>query len=203
MSRFDVVKGVNVLEDWDNFLWNKLQDYYTVQEKILGEYFTISEGTLTLERDDEGVKKLVADSNLCKVMKTIRNRVATFVIVGKDVGDNPYKLEENKIFLVGVYNTQTNMELGVVELAKFVDTINVNSYGVKYELAQIMGVADFKGAVKEIKNLPEDGNTDEVESQIISNFDVLLQSPSGVNPELPKNGVTFFGMFGYTFFYKK
>lgn len=79
----------------------------------------------------------------------------------------------------------------------------MNSYGVRYELAQIMGVADFKGAVKEIKNLPEDGNTDEVESQIISNFDVLLQSPSGVNPELPKKGVTLFGMFGYTFFYKK
>ena len=201
MSRFDVVRGVDVREDWDNFLWNKLRDYYVVQESIDGAYFSISDGLVIIESQIAEASPVLTDSRLYDVLSTTKGLIVTGVVVGKDISTNPYELQENKIFIVDVFNTKTGMQFGAQELQRFVEMISVNAYGKEYTLAEVICLVDFKDAVKAIQDLPDGTYTDEIEMGIVSSFNALLHTPSCVNSTKERKGLTFSGLFDYTFHY--
>ena len=201
MSRFDVVRGVDVREDWDNFLWNKLRDYYVVQESIDGAYFSVSDGAVSVEKDQVVVLDTLTQSRLCDVLSTTKGLIVTGVVVGKDISTNPYELQENKIFIVDVFNTKTGMQFGAQELQRFVEMISINAYGKEYTLAEVICLVDFKDAVKAIQDLPDGAYTDEIEMGIVSSFNALLHTPSCVNSTKERKGLTFSGLFDYTFHY--
>jgi len=201
MSRFDVVRGVDVREDWDNFLWNKLRDYYVVQESIDGAYFSISDESVIVESPIAEAYTVLADSRLYDVLSTTKGLIVTGVVVGKDISTNPYELQENKIFIVDVFNTKTGMQFGAQELQRFVEMISINAYGKEYALAEVICLVDFKDAVKAIQDLPDGAYTDEIEMGIVSSFNALLHTPSCVNKTKERKGLTFSGLFDYTFHY--
>ena len=201
MSRFDVVRGVDVREDWDNFLWNKLRDYYVVQESIDGAYFSISDELVTIESKIAEASPVLTDSRLYGVLSTTKGLIVTGVVVGKDISTNPYELQENKIFIVDVFNTKTGMQFGAQELQRFVEMISINAYGKEYALAEVICLVDFKDAVKAIQDLPDGTYTDEIEMGIVSSFNALLHTPSCVNNTKERKGLTFSGLFDYTFHY--
>lgn len=201
MSRFDVVRGVDVREDWDNFLWNKLRDYYVVQESIDGAYFSISDELVTIESQIAEASPVLTDSRLYDVLSTTKGLIVTGVVVGKDISTNPYELQENKIFIVDVFNTKTGMQFGAQELQRFVEMISINAYGKEYALAEVICLVDFKDAVKAIQDLPDGAYTDEIEMDIVSSFNALLHTPSCVNSTKERKGLTFSGLFDYTFHY--
>lgn len=201
MSRFDVVRGVDVREDWDNFLWNKLRDYYVVQESIDGAYFSISDELVNIESKIAEASPVLTDSRLYDVLSTTKGLIVTGVVVGKDVSTNPYELQENKIFIVDVFNTKTGMQFGAQELQRFVEMISINAYGKEYALAEVVCLVDFKDAVKAIQDLPDGTYTDEIEMGIVSSFNALLHTPSCVNNTKERKGLTFSGLFDYTFHY--
>lgn len=201
MSRFDVVRGVDVREDWDNFLWNKLRDYYVVQESIDGAYFSISDELVNIESQIAEASPVLTDSRLYDVLSTTKGLIVTGVVVGKDISTNPYELQENKIFIVDVFNTKTGMQFGAQELQRFVEMISINAYGKEYALAEVICLVDFKDAVKAIQDLPEGTYTDEIEMGIVSSFNALLHTPSCVNNTKERKGLTFSGLFDYTFHY--
>ena len=201
MSRFDVVRGVDVREDWDNFLWNKLRDYYVVQESIDGAYFSISDGVVIIESQIAEASPVLTDSRLYDVLSTTKGLIVTGVVVGKDISTNPYELQENKIFIVDVFNTKTGMQFGAQELQRFVEMISINAYGKEYALAEVICLVDFKDAVKAIQDLPDGTYTDEIEMGIVSSFNALLHTPSCVNNTKERKGLTFSGLFDYTFHY--
>ena len=201
MSRFDVVRGVDVREDWDNFLWNKLRDYYVVQESIDGAYFSISDELVNIESQIAEASPVLTDSRLYDVLSTTKGLIVTGVVVGKDISTNPYELQENKIFIVDVFNTKTGMQFGAQELQRFVEMISVNAYGKEYALAEVICLVDFKDAVKAIQDLPDGAYTDEIEMGIVSSFNALLHTPSCVNNTKERKGLTFSGLFDYTFHY--
>ena len=201
MSRFDVVRGVDVREDWDNFLWNKLRDYYVVQESIDGAYFSISDELVNIESKMAEASPVLTDSRLYDVLSTTKGLIVTGVVVGKDVSTNPYELQENKIFIVDVFNTKTGMQFGAQELQRFVEMISINAYGKEYALAEVVCLVDFKDAVKAIQDLPDGTYTDEIEMGIVSSFNALLHTPSCVNNTKERKGLTFSGLFDYTFHY--
>lgn len=201
MSRFDVVRGVDVREDWDNFLWNKLRDYYVVQESIDGAYFSISDESVIVESQIAEAYTVLADSRLYDVLSTTKGLIVTGVVVGKDISTNPYELQENKIFIVDVFNTKTGMQFGAQELQRFVEMISINAYGKEYALAEVICLVDFKDAVKAIQDLPDGAYTDEIEMGIVSSFNALLHTPSCVNKTKERKGLTFSGLFDYTFHY--
>ena len=201
MSRFDVVRGVDVREDWDNFLWNKLRDYYVVQESIDGAYFSISDELVTIESKIAEASPVLTDSRLYDVLSTTKGLIVTGVVVGKDISTNPYELQENKIFIVDVFNTKTGMQFGSQELQRFVEMISINAYGKEYALAEVICLVDFKDAVKAIQDLPDGTYTDEIEMGIVSSFNALLHTPSCVNNTKERKGLTFSGLFDYTFHY--
>lgn len=201
MSRFDVVRGVDVREDWDNFLWNKLRDYYVVQESIDGAYFSISDELVNIESQIAEASPVLTDSRLYDVLSTTKGLIVTGVVVGKDISTNPYELQENKIFIVDVFNTKTGMQFGAQELQRFVEMISINAYGKEYALAEVICLVDFKDAVKAIQDLPDGAYTDEIEMGIVSSFNALLHTPSCVNNTKERKGLTFSGLFDYTFHY--
>lgn len=201
MSRFDVVRGVDVREDWDNFLWNKLRDYYVVQESIDGAYFSISDELVIIESQIAEASPVLTDSRLYDVLSTTKGLIVTGVVVGKDISTNPYELQENKIFIVDVFNTKTGMQFGAQELQRFVEMISINAYGKEYTLAEVICLVDFKDAVKAIQELPDGAYTDEIEMGIVSSFNALLHTPSCVNNTKERKGLTFSGLFDYTFHY--
>lgn len=201
MSRFDVVRGVDVREDWDNFLWNKLRDYYVVQESIDGAYFSVSDGLVNIESQIAEASPVLTDSRLYDVLSTTKGLIVTGVVVGKDISTNPYELQENKIFIVDVFNTKTGMQFGAQELQRFVEMISINAYGKEYALAEVICLVDFKDAVKAIQDLPDGTYTDEIEMGIVSSFNALLHTPSCVNNTKERKGLTFSGLFDYTFHY--
>ena len=201
MSRFDVVRGVDVREDWDNFLWNKLRDYYVVQESIDGAYFSVSDGLVIIESHIAEASPVLTDSRLYDVLSTTKGLIVTGVVVGKDISTNPYELQENKIFIVDVFNTKTGMQFGAQELQRFVEMISINAYGKEYALAEVICLVDFKDAVKAIQDLPDGTYTDEIEMGIVSSFNALLHTPSCVNNTKERKGLTFSGLFDYTFHY--
>lgn len=201
MSRFDVVRGVDVREDWDNFLWNKLRDYYVVQESIDGAYFSISDELVIIESQIAEASPVLTDSRLYDVLSTTKGLIVTGVVVGKDISTNPYELQENKIFIVDVFNTKTGMQFGAQELQRFVEMISINAYGKEYALAEVICLVDFKDAVKAIQDLPDGAYTDEIEMGIVSSFNALLHTPSCVNNTKERKGLTFSGLFDYTFHY--
>ena len=125
----------------------------------------------------------------------------TGVVVGKDISTNPYELQENKIFIVDVFNTKTGMQFGAQELQRFVEMISINAYGKEYALAEVICLVDFKDAVKTIQDLPDGAYTDEIEMGIVSSFNALLHTPSCVNNTKERKGLTFSGLFDYTFHY--
>ena len=201
MSRFDVVRGVDVREDWDNFLWNKLRDYYVVQESIDGAYFSISDELVNIESQIAEASPVLTDSRLYDVLSTTKGLIVTGVVVGKDISTNPYELQENKIFIVDVFNTKTGMQFGAQELQRFIEMISINAYGKEYALAEVICLVDFKDAVKAIQDLPDGTYTDEIEMGIVSSFNALLHTPSCVNNTKERKGLTFSGLFDYTFHY--
>jgi hypothetical protein len=205
MSYFSDAKGVDVLQDWDNFFANKLTDYYTVKEEVIGEWFTFESGVVTAEDTTKqaAVKQAVKDSKLTMALFGSKKPIIVVgVVTGPGIKGNPYNLTEKKVYIVDVFNKDKGMYYTDQELIGFAQTISINPYGKTFAAGPIIGVADFKTAVQAIKDLSEGEGTDSVEEAVLSSLNLLLEVDSAINPSLNRQGLLFEGLFGYTFNYR-
>lgn len=209
MSYIEQVRGVDVLQDWDNFFESKLADYYTVKEEVVGEWFTIDKGVVSTEvaHGDSSVMSAINSTKLPTIMRSIKqDLVVVAVVAGPDIKGNPYNLDKKKAFIVDIFNRATGLFFTPPELIAFVDKISTNPYGAKFVAGPIVGLVDFKAAVQAIKDLKEDqgedADTSQIESNVLASLNLVLHNtPSTINPELEKQGLLFAGLFGYTFNY--
>ena len=203
------IRGVSVLEDWDNFFANKMADYYTVKEELHGEWFTIDRAVVEVEAEDSTpVLVEVNSTGLPAIMKYFRqNFVLICVIVGPNLKGNPHSLIKNQVYIVDIFDRGTGMYYTPQQLISFAKRITVNQYGSKFLPGPIVGLIEFKAAVKAVKELQEAAeegeivDTSEIEDAVLSSLNMLLNTKSVVNPEQEKKGLLFNGLFGYTFNY--
>lgn len=204
MSYIDQVRGVNVLQDWDNFFANKMADYYAVKEDVTGEWFTVDNTGVdtAIIHDSSSVLQEINSTRLPLIMKSIRQDIVLIcVITGPNIAGNVYSLEKKQIYVVEIFNRATGMFYTPQELVAFTNKISVNPYGSKFLPGPVVGLVDFKAAVQAVKDLEDDSNTSEVEAGVLSSLDLLLHTPSLVNSNFEKKGLLFAGLFGYTFNY--
>lgn len=204
MNYFDDAKGVDILQDWDNFFSSKLTDYYTVKEEVIGEWFTLESGVITAEdtTKQQFVRQAVKETRLMSVMFGSKQPlVIVGVVTGPGIKGNPYNLTERKVFIVDVFDKSTEMYYPVQRLISFAQMLSVNPYGKTFLAGPVIGVADFKTAVQAIKDLPEGVDTSDVEEAVLDSLNILLSGPSAINSGIMRQGVLFSGLFGYTFNY--
>lgn len=203
MSTINATRGVDVLQDWDNFFANKMLDYFTVREEVVGEWFTVHKSVVSVEAGTAPeVLQAINSSKLPLMMSSIRRDVVMVgVIAGPEIKGNPYNLTSNRIFIVDVYDKTKGMYYSVNELVKFVNMLSVNPYGTKYTPGPVIGLIDFKAAVQAVKALPDGASTEDIENQVLSSMNMLLHTPSAINPLVDRQGLLFAGLYGYTFNY--
>lgn len=203
MSTINASRGVDVLQDWDNFFANKMHGYFAVREEVVGEWFTVHKALVTVEPGaPSSVLQAVNSSKLPLMMRSVRREIVLIgVVAGPGIKGNPYGLEANRVFIVDIFDKTKNSYYTPQELTNFVNMISVNPYGTKYTPGPIVGLADFKAAVQAVQDLPEGADTGEIENQVLTSLNMLLQSPSTINQEMDKQGLIFTGMYGYTFNY--
>lgn len=203
MSTIDNSRGVNVLQDWDNFFANKMMDYYAVREEVVGEWFTVFKSLVQVEPDaPSSVLQAVNSSKLPLMMRSVRREIVLIgVVAGPGIKGNPYNLTSNRVFIVDIFDKTRGMYYTTQELTNFVNMISVNPYGTKYTPGPIVGLVDFKAAVQAVKALPEGATTEDIENEVLASLNMLLQTPSLINPSMDKQGLLFAGLYGYTFNY--
>lgn len=203
------VRGVSVLGDWDNFFANKMADYYTVKEELDGEWFIVDKAVVSVESEDSTpVLAAIASTKLPLIMRSFKQDfVLIGVIVGPGLKGNPYNLTNKKLYIVDIFDRVTGMFYTPQQLTAFTTKISINPYGSKFLPGPIVGLVDFKAAVKAVKDLQEAApegeivDTSDIENQVLSSLNMLLETPSVVNSEQVKKGLLFAGLFGYTFNY--
>jgi hypothetical protein len=204
--------GEDVLQDWDNFFENRLLDYYTTKEKLVGEWFAFdrSPGDINWVAVDANetavspaVQLAINNTRLGMVLRSLRQQyVFVGCLVGPGMQGNPYNLPAVDLYIVNIYDKTTQRWLNASELTTFVGRIANNAYGKRYKAGPIIGLIEFKTHLNAVNDLP-DGNSDTtlIEDQLLSSLDMLTDLPSLVNPAMTRQGVICSGLYGYTFNY--
>ncbi len=199
MSYIEDALGVNVLEDWDNFFQNKLQDYYTTKERVDGWWFTVDGGVI---EGEDGVAQAVRASKLNNISMTLpQDLVFVGVVAGPGINGNPYNLAQRKLFIVDIYDRNRSLFYTIQELVSFVGKLNINPYGSVFEAGPVIGVIDFRNAVEAVLSLEEGGSTAGIETEVHNSLNVLCDSASLVNSAVQRKGIICQGVFGYTFYH--
>ena len=195
--------GNNVLEDWDNLFDNHLMDYFTTKEKIDGWWFTLSATEKGVYDCDLEVLPAAKACKLHLVTRSIKkNLVYICVVVGPGINGNPYNLTANKYFIVDIWDKDRNGFYTVQELLNFVSKISINVYGGVYNAGPVIGVVRFNAIATALKELGPEDTTAELEAELLSGLNALVDMPSAVNPAVSRRGILCQGVFGYDFYYE-
>lgn len=202
IEKIEETRGVDVLQDWDNFFANKMADYYTVKEMVIGDWFTIDKTLIQVEEDPPtATLQALNSTKLPLLLRSIRRDIIVVgVIAGVGIKGNPYNLTNKRAFIVDIFDKTRGIYYTPQELTQFANMISINPYGQKYTPGPIVGLVDFKAAVQAVKEL-EDQNTAAIESQVQASLNMLLHRPSSINPEMDQQGLLFSGLTGYKFNY--
>lgn len=202
IEKIEETRGVDVLQDWDNFFANKMADYYTVKEMVIGDWFTIDKTLIQVEEDPPtATLQALNSTKLPLLLRSIRRDIIVVgVVAGVGIKGNPYNFTNKRAFIVDIFDKTRGIYYTPQELTQFANMISINPYGQKYTPGPIVGLVDFKAAVQAVKDL-EDPNTAEIESQVQASLNMLLHRPSSINPEMDQQGLLFSGLTGYKFNY--
>ncbi len=202
IEKIEETRGVDVLQDWDNFFQNKMADYYTLKEMVIGDWFTIDKTLIQVEEEPPtATLQALNSTKLPLLLRSIRRDIIVVgVVAGVGIKGNPYNFTNKRAFIVDIFDKTRGIYYTPQELTRFANMISINPYGQKYTPGPIVGLVDFKAAVQAVKDL-EDPNTAGIESQVQASLNMLLHRPSSINPEIDQQGLLFSGLTGYKFNY--